>query len=155
MKAIKTIDQKEINGIIDYLAHKITHQSWRPDIIVTMAKGGLIPSRLLAKKLGINRILSYGISFYDDYDQKVDVPIVYQDLKSSKRLLMDKNILLVDDIADTGDSLIYCIDHLIELNVGRDNIKTCSLFKKRGSRIIPTFYFSDVENDVWVVMPWE
>lgn len=177
MNKIKTINQKELTGIIDYLSHKITHQDWKPDVIVTMAKGGLIPARLIARKLNIKKILSFGISFYDNDDKKVDVPIIYQRLDECKDLLKGKNILLVDDIADTGDSLKYCIEHLKELGiVGHDigttlypddehlhlvsykshrNYRTCSLFYKPKSKIIPDFSFGEIDSDIWAYFPWE
>lgn len=158
MKSIKNIDQKEITGIIDYLAHTINHtpDGWHPDVIITMAKGGLIPARLLAKCLNINRIFSYGISFYDDNDQKVDKPIVYQDLSCCKDYLKGSvKILLVDDIADTGDSLVHCLTHLATLGINRENIKTCSLFYKERSYIVPDYTFGVLDNGLWVVHPWE
>lgn len=156
MKEIKKIDQNELNGIIDYLAYAIkSHQDWHPDIIVTMAKGGLIPSRLLAKALNISRILSYGISFYDENDQKEVEPVIYQGLEGCKKYILNKKILLVDDIADTGESFMSCKDHLIELGVYRDNIRSCSLYYKKQSRIKPTYYFSVLNDDVWAYFPWE
>jgi hypoxanthine phosphoribosyltransferase len=155
MKSIVTISQKEVNGIIDYISHVINTQQWKPNIIVTMAKGGLIPARLLAKKLNINKILSFGISFYNDNNQKVTTPIIYQNLTGCKDLLICSNILLVDDIADTGDSLLYCMDHLASIGVDFHNIRTCSLYRKTGTRIIPDFYFNIVDDENWIVMPWE
>lgn len=156
MNEIKTIDQKELNGIIDYLAHAVkADQDWQPDIIVTMAKGGLIPSRLLAKALNISRILSYGISFYNENDQKEVDPVIYQGLSDCKKYLVNKKILLVDDISDTGESFMSCMEHLKELGVYRDSIRSCSLYYKKQSRIKPTYCFSVLNNDVWVYFPWE
>ena len=155
MKTIRTIDQKEINGIIDFLAHTINESKWKPDIIVTMAKGGLIPARLLAKRLSVSKILSFGVSFYDESDEKTAVPVLYQSLESSLNFLKGADILVVDDIADTGDSIRCCVKHLIDLGVDVNAIRTCCLFRKEKSSIGPSFYFSDVADDVWVYFPWE
>jgi hypothetical protein len=164
MKSVKTIDQKEVTGMIDYLAHAIHHQEWKPDVIVTMSKGGLIPSRLLAKKLNIKMILSYGISYYDENDKKTKEPVIYQGLNGSREFLRGKNILLVDDIVDTGDSLKHCIEHLCDLKVAKPDslhrgssrvYRTCSLYYKTQSCIHPDFTFDELNDDVWLIFPWE
>lgn len=155
MKTIKTIDQKEINGIIDFLVHAINESKWKPDIIVTMAKGGLIPARLLSKRLSVSKILSFGVSFYNEKNEKTSTPIIYQNLESSLPFLVDKNVLIVDDIADTGDSLTYCIKHLKKIGINVNNIKTCCLFLKQKSNVIPYYYFDTLNDDIWVYFPWE
>ena len=156
MKEIKTIDQKDLAGIIDYLAHKIrSDRVWQPNIVITMAKGGLIPARLLAKTLGITRILSYGISFYDENDQKTVDPVIYQGLEGCEPYLKDKNILLVDDISDTGESFRSCITHLKDMGVYHKNIRSSSLFYKKRGSYIPTYNFGVLNDDIWAHFPWE
>jgi len=161
MKTVRTIDQKEITGIIDYLSHNILHSklyngSFNPQIIVTLAKGGFIPARILAKSLNINTILSYGISFYDKNNVKTENPIVYQDLTSCKEFLQDKNILIVDDIADSGHSINNCVKHLMcDIGVKNENIRTCCIFKKDRSSVTPHYYFDSVDYDTWINFPWE
>lgn len=160
MTSIKSIDQKEIIGIIDYLSYKIQRSKskslYTPHVIVTLAKGGLIPARLLAKSLNINIILSYGISFYDDNNIKTNSPVVYQDLISSKEILQNKDILIVDDIIDSGDSIHHCIEHLTkDLNINRKNIRVCGIFKKDYSWLTPDYYFGIVDYKTWIHFPWE
>lgn len=156
MNEIKTIDQKELAGIIDYLAHAIkSHQDWQPTVIVTMAKGGLIPARLLSKALNISRIFSYGINFYNEKDQKEVEPVIYQGLTGCEVYLKNKNILLVDDISDTGESFMSCIDHLKDMGVYHKNVRTCSLFYKKRSRVHPFYNFGMLNDDIWVCFPWE
>lgn len=153
MKNLKTYTQTEINGIVDYLSHEI--RPWKPNIIVALAKGGLIPARLIARNLNISKILSYGVSFYDENDEKMDAPVVYQNLDSAKALLKpDTKILVVDDIADSGDSLVNCITYLKHVTKA-ENIKTCALFTKPRSKHKPIYSFDEVDNESWVVYPWE
>lgn len=153
MKSLKTYTQTDINGIIDYLSHEI--RSWKPDIIVALAKGGIIPARLIARNLNISKILSYGVSFYDENDNKLDKPIVYQNLDSAKDLLKpDTKILVVDDIADSGDSLVNCLTYLKYITKS-ENVKSCALFTKPRSKVKPEYTFDEVDNDTWIVYPWE
>jgi|GEM_PF-3308440 hypothetical protein len=158
MKTIRTITQNEITGIIDYLAHSIQRKStpaFRPTLMVTIAKGGYIPARLLAKTLGINKILSYGVNFYDSDNKKMKLPYIYQDLIACKSTLQMHDILIVDDISDTGSSLNSCFEHIISLDVHPNRIRTCALFYKESTIHIPHYYFDVVPNDVWIHYPWE
>lgn len=155
MKTLKTLTQTEINGIIDYLSHSLRH--WKPDIIIAIAKGGLIPARLIARRLSVSKILSFGISFYDNNDVKMDSPIIYQSLNDCKHLLTpDTKILIVDDIADTGESIVACVNHLYkDLGIPGTNVKTCCMFYKPQSYVIPGYYFDAVDPETWVTFVWE
>jgi hypoxanthine phosphoribosyltransferase len=57
-----------------------------------------------------------------------------------------KNVLIVDDIADTGKTLAELKEY---------NFQTATLYYKSRSIIKPTFIGEEVENDEWVVFPWE
>ena len=56
------------------------------------------------------------------------------------------DILVVDDIADTGDTLLMAKGIIPEA-------KTLTLFKKTGSKITPDYYLQSTEK--WVKFPWE
>ena len=58
-------------------------------------------------------------------------------------------LLILDDIADTGDTLV-------ELKQKTPNPKTATLHYKNSSKIKPDFYGQEVDDDFgWVVYPWE
>lgn len=58
--------------------------------------------------------------------------------------------LLCDDIDDTGATLLSAMN-----NVGIGNSYVAVLFAKKHSRLRADFYGQIVEDDVWVVFPWE
>jgi hypoxanthine phosphoribosyltransferase len=100
------------------------------DYVVGIARGGLIPATLIAESCDIGRVYSIGIKMYKGTEKKE--PIVYQHLPECNK---DVKILLVDDIADSGESfnLALC---LLEQK-GYKNITTCSLFYKPQSTYKP------------------
>jgi len=57
-------------------------------------------------------------------------------------------ILLVDDVCDSGRT----IQQLLEL---RSNCIVATLFKKPRSIIEPNIYLEEVNDDTWLVFPWE
>ena len=59
--------------------------------------------------------------------------------------------LIVDDISDTGDSLIVALDHLDKR--GYKNPRTATLHMKPWTKLVPDFFI--VRTEAWVVYPWE
>jgi hypothetical protein len=118
------------------------------DRVVTLAKGGWPMSRSLADFLEVSEVQSLGLSFYKGVDDRKAKPTVYQDLPIS---IENEHILLFDDVADTGESLLFAIDHLKQK--GAQSITTATVFYKERSRIQPDFFSAQVGE--WIVFPYE
>ena len=86
----------------------------------------------MAKKLDYYNGSGY---FIDDYTIEVN----------------GKKILLFDDVADTGESLIFASDYLLEQ--GAALVKTATLFFKERSAITPDYYAS--RTNAWIIFPFE
>ena len=56
----------------------------------------------------------------------------------------DVDTLVVDDISDSGETLGPFA-----------NYDTACLYYKKGTRIIPKFFYKSCNKDVWIVFPWE
>ena len=69
-----------------------------------------------------------------------------------------KNILLVDDLSDSGMTLLKSIDWLKKYDPIKNyikNIKTACLWKKKSSKFIPDFCPIKLNYDPWIVQPTE
>ena len=129
-------------------AQKIQKQNYKPDIIIGIARGGVIPARILIDLLETPQLTTIQIEFYTDINQTKQEPTLKQPLTTK---ITGKKTLLVDDIADTGKSLELAKIHLKQQ--GPKEIKTVTLFQKPQSRTTPNFYEKQTTN--WVVFPWE
>ena len=139
------------NQIYDMLisqTQKIQNQNYKPDIIIAIAKGGLIPSRILTDLLETPELSYIQIKFYTDINKTQQEPTLKQNLTDQ---VLDKKTLLVDDIADTGRSLKLAQTHLQKQ--GASQIKTATLYQKPQSTTIPDFY--EKQTTSWIVFPWE
>jgi uncharacterized protein len=139
------------NQIYDMLlsiAQKIQTQNFRPDIIVGIARGGLVPARILTDLLETPQLGFLQVEFYTDIQQTLQKPILKQ---ITINQVSCKKTLIVDDIADTGESLELAKTHLQQQ--GASQIKTATLFQKPRSKTTPDFYEKQTTN--WVVFPWE
>lgn len=118
-------------------------------VIVTLAKGGLPLSRILADFLHIPTILSLGVRFYTGIGEHLREPVVYQEILHES--IADKAVLLFDDIADTGASLDFGKRYLHEK--GAAEITTVTLYTKPQSHVQPAYSASST--DSWVIFPFE
>jgi uncharacterized protein len=139
------------NQIYDMLlsqTQNIQNQNYKPDIIIAIAKGGLIPARTLSDLLEIQELGYIHIEFYKDINKTRQEPTLKQNLTIQ---VLGKKTLLVDDIADTGKSLNLAKTYLQQQ--GACQIKTATLYKKPQSPTTPDFY--EKQTASWVVFPWD
>jgi uncharacterized protein len=130
------------------LAERTRADDFRPDIIIGVARGGWIPARILADLLGISSLANLGIAFYSDIAQTGKKPVITQPISDK---IEGKIVLMVDDVADTGQSLKIGRDHVSELQPR--NLKLATIYKKPWSILTPD-YFNSV-SDAWIIFPWE
>ena len=135
---------------MDELAGKIKASGFKPDYIVGITTGGLIPLYFLAKKLDdMDNILTVSATSYDK-DRKKDLKILYL----PKVDLSGKKILLVDEIAETGDTLKAMSDIMVN-QYKVSELKTATLGVNTDKcKCYPDFYVAE-EKGEWVVFPWE
>ena len=139
-----------VEKITDDLADKIKASNFKPDYIIGITTGGLIPLYFLAKKLDdMDNILTVSATSYDK-DRKKNLRILYL----PKVDLSDKKVLLVDEITETGDTLKAISDIFVN-QYKVSELKTATLgVNKDKCKFYPDFYIVEEKGD-WVVFPWE
>ena len=139
------------NQIYDMLlaqAQKIQSAGYKPDIIVGIARGGLVPSRILADLLETRDFAVITIEYYVGIAQTKQEPVLKQCLHTQ---LTDKKVLLVDDVSDGGRSLQLAKKHL-EQQCAKE-IKIATIYCKPGTITMPDYF--EKETSHWIVFPWE
>ena len=123
-------------------------KEYNPDILVGVSRGGLVPLRLLSDITGIKKVGVLGIEFYKKIGETREKPEITHDLPVD---ITNKKVLIIDDVADSGKSLIVAKDYIIAK--GAKEAKTATLHYKPVSKLKPDF-FVDITSD-WIVYPWE
>uniref|UniRef100_A0A6C0J0T2 Phosphoribosyltransferase domain-containing protein n=1 Tax=viral metagenome TaxID=1070528 RepID=A0A6C0J0T2_9ZZZZ len=124
------------------------------DLIIAIGGGGLIPGRI-ARNYIEKDIYVITVKLYnsDDTIGKIDViQWINIDLK-------DKNVLIIDEINDTGTTLDYCINKLYTDN----NMNKFSVFvlnhkdkiKAKEIKVSGEYIIGENIKDYWVVYPWD
>jgi hypoxanthine phosphoribosyltransferase len=133
-------------GYCEELAEKT--KGYGPDMIIGISRGGLVPARVLSDILDIKRVGIIGIVFYKKAGETLEKPEMTQEL------LMDikgKKILLVDDVADTGKSLVVAKEYLEKM--GPAEVRIAALHHKPNSMLEPDYFIGTTT--AWIVYPWE
>lgn len=130
-----------------YLYEKIRDSNFSPDVIVGIARGGWIPARLIADFLHLKQTANIKVETYQMIgDEDVEAKIT-QDISDN---LAGKNVLVVDDVADSGTTLQAVLDQ-INAHHPKD-IRTAMLYYKPRSTILPDYYVT--QTTAWVVFSW-
>jgi hypoxanthine phosphoribosyltransferase len=130
------------------IALRIKGSGFRPDYIVGVSRGGWAPGRILSDLLENTHTANIKIEFYVGIERTARKPIVTQPLIED---ITKKNILVVDDVSDTGESLKVAFDHVV--GKGAADVKTATVYYKPHSIFKPDF-FADSTSD-WIIFPWE
>lgn len=129
-------------------AQKIQSNGYKPDIIVGISRGGIVPARILSDLLEITEFTTIQIEYYNGINQTKDEPSLKQCLNTQ---LKCKTPLLVDDVSDTGSSLQLARNHLKQN--GAKEIKIATLYVKPTSIMKPDYCEKQTSN--WIVFPWD
>jgi xanthine phosphoribosyltransferase len=119
----------------------------RYDAIVTIARGGLTLSHALSEALEIRNVQSIRSELYDDLLKRESITLL-----GKCELNGLKSVLVVDDIADSGETLSAVMKYLQDMYIDID-FKSCTLFYKKTSVYEPHFWVN--EADEWIDFFWE
>ena len=147
----KLVSWDEVTEWCRKLAEKIKESKYRPDVIVAIARGGYAPARLLCDFLGIENLLSIQSQHWTEAAISSGKAV----LKFAYKIDMsERKILIVDDIADTGKSIITA-RKFIEKNWNPAEIRIATMqWIPKTCEIKPDFYIDEVKEWIWYQYPW-
>ncbi|CAG0963068.1 orotate phosphoribosyltransferase [Methanosarcinales archaeon] len=151
-KSIKcnTVSWGEAYRLARALAHKIVDSGFKPDIIIGISRGGLVPARMVCDFLLLNGLTSIRIEHWGIASKHEIARIKYSLPKEAD--ISGKNVLVVDDVADTGDSFSLIMDYLEQKNP--KEIRTAALHYKTSSTVVPDYWGEKLEEWNWIIYPW-
>ncbi len=125
--------------------------SYKPDIIVALSRGGLVPGRILSDMLWIKDIVAlktehWGVTATRDGKATLKDP--------GSLNLSGKNVLIVDDITDTGQSMKLAYDFVSKQKP--ESLKTAVMLHINRSSFKPDYYASEIDQKdwTWFIFPW-
>ena len=131
-----------------FVYEQIIAANFKPDVVIGVARGGWIPGRLLADFLHIKQTVNIKVEAYELIGETDVEASITQDINVD---IQGKKVLVVDDIADSGESLVAVYNSLNDKRP--ETVKTATIYYKPRSAIKPDFFAE--ETTAWVIFPWE
>lgn len=138
---------EELLRLVRHLASRLQGEEF--DLILGIARGGLIPTALLAQALGARDILTAAVMFYEG-EETLPEPVFLQ--FPADPLLFGKRVLVVDDVWDSGRTAL-AVKARVRQAGGFPLVAT--LHFKPGRNQVPDEPDVYAEaTEAWVVYPW-
>lgn len=170
-------DDARLRGWVHEIVRVMNRDGWRPDYIVGITRGGLIPALMLSQYLDIP-METLKVSLRDENSDPesnlwmAEDAFGYHrtdDLPGYSNLELRKKILIVDDINDTGATLNWikqdwpsgCMPNDTAWNdIWNNNVRFAVMIDNLSSEFDGQIDYCGEEinkavDPVWVVFPWE
>ncbi|WP_119815950.1 phosphoribosyltransferase [Halalkaliarchaeum desulfuricum] len=139
-----------IYGLCRNVSDQVKQDQFEPDVIVALARGGWFAGRCLCDFLGLDDLASLKMEHYVGTAAKADEPQVRYPMPEGS--VDGKDVLIIDDIADTGGSIKRAHEYVNERNP--ETVRTATLQLLQTSEFEPDFVGERLERWTWVVYPW-
>jgi hypoxanthine phosphoribosyltransferase len=148
---VRLVDWRDVVEWARILADRIRESGYKPTIIVAVSRGGYVPARLLCDFLGVENLVSIQSQHWTEAAKMAEKALIkfkYTiDLRGHKALL-------VDDIVDTGDTLLLARS-FIKDNWRPDELRVASLqWISTTAKFKPDYYAVEVREWAWFQYPW-
>lgn len=132
------------------IALNIRASGFVPDIIIGVSRGGLVPTRIICDFLHQNNLATVKVEHWGIAETLGKARIKYS--LPEEIDISEKRILIVDDVADTGETYKVIIDYLKEKEPAE--IRTAALHYKTSSSFIPDHWGEKHDGWMWIIYPW-
>ena len=139
---------KELGRGTRALAQLVVADGYQPDMVLAIARGGLLVAGALSYALGVKNTFTMNVEFYTGVDQRLELPMILPpvpDLVDFK----ETRVLIADDVADTGATLAlvkeFCLGKVAE-------VRCAVLYEKQRSIVRSEYVWR--HTDRWITFPW-
>ncbi|MGQ3328825.1 MULTISPECIES: phosphoribosyltransferase [Halorubrum] len=139
-----------IYGLCRNVSNAVKRADFEPDVVVALARGGWFAGRCICDFLGLNDLTSLKMEHYVGAAEKSDEPQIRYPMPEGS--VEGKDVLIIDDIADTGGSISRAEEYVDDRNAGA--VRTATLQLLGTSEFQPDFVGERLEQWTWVVYPW-
>ena len=130
------------------LAQSIHADGYRPDIVLAIARGGLLVAGALAYALDVKNTFTMNVEFYTGVDERLEIPMILPPVPDLVDFA-DFRVLIADDVADTGATLElvkeFCAGKVAE-------VRCAVLYEKPRSKVQCEYVWR--RTDRWITFAW-
>lgn len=130
------------------LAQIVADDGYEPDMILSIARGGLLIGGAMGYALSVKNTYTMNVEFYTGVDERLEVPRIMPPAPDFIDL-HDAKILIVDDVADTGHTLLS-VEKFCDGKVGE--VRTAVIYEKAQSVVKCDYVWK--RTNLWINFPW-
>jgi uncharacterized protein len=130
------------------LAEQVHRDGYRPDIVLAIARGGLLVAGALSYALDVKNTFTMNVEFYTGVDERLEMPMILPPVPD----LVDfheTRVLIADDVADTGATLAI-VKNFLEGKVAE--VRCAVLYEKPASTVRCEYVWR--RTTLWIDFPW-
>jgi uncharacterized protein len=146
MPNFRYISWSEYGNLAEALAEKVRANGKKYDLVVGIARGGIPIAMVVSDHLNV-KIDFINVKSYNDIGKRT-APRILSTLTEG---VAGKDILLVDDLVDQGDTMDFLTRYLDDQKP--KSLETAVMFKKPWSKTDPDYFLETVSE--WIVFPFE
>jgi len=130
------------------LAEDVAADGYVPDMILGIARGGLLVAGAIGYALGVKNTFTMNVEFYTGVDERLDMPMILPPVPDLVDFAETK-VLIADDVADTGATL-KLVQEFCEGKVAE--VRSAVLYEKSRSVVNADYVWR--RTDRWITFPW-
>jgi uncharacterized protein len=144
----ETLSWRDFGLATRELATQVCEDGYTPDLILSIARGGLLVGAALGYALDVKNTWTMNVEFYTGVDERLDVPMILPPVPELVELEAAR-MLIADDVADTGETLRlvkdFCSGKVAE-------VRCAVLYEKSRSLVACEYVWK--RTDLWIEFPW-
>ena len=146
--------EREVLGWLEFgdasrdLAHDVLASGFEPEVVVAIARGGLLLAGSISYALGVKSCGALNVEFYTGVGERLPDPIVLPPMLDEQSLV-GKRVLLVDDVSDSGRTLAMVMQLL---KASGADVRSIVLYTKPGTLHEPDYTWR--RTPLWITFPW-
>jgi hypoxanthine phosphoribosyltransferase len=130
------------------LAEQIASDGFEPDIVLGIARGGLLVAGAVAYALDVKNTFTMNVEFYTGIEERLEMPMILPPVPDLVDL-GESRVLIADDVADTGKTLAL-VKEFLDGKVGE--VRAAVLYEKPRSEVSCEYVWR--RTDRWIDFPW-
>jgi uncharacterized protein len=138
----------ELGGGARALADAILADGYEPDLILGIARGGLLVAGAIGYALDVKNTATLNVELYTGIDERLDAAMLLPPVPDLVDFAGVK-LLIVDDVADTGETL-KLVQDFCEGKVAE--MRRAVLYQKPRSVVECEYVWR--RTDRWIAFPW-
>jgi uncharacterized protein len=130
------------------LAELVHGDGYRPDIVLAVARGGLLVAGAIAYALDVKNTFTMNVEFYTGVEERLPMPMLLPPVPDLVDFA-ETRVLIADDVADTGATLAlvkdFCQGKVAEVR--------CAVLYEKPRSVVRCEYVWR-RTDRWIEFPW-